>query len=119
MELPAYFNFEPLVRSVHEQVKKHSYSDIKSWKPEKFDDLNYVLLSNKDGGLSWRPFELLNPVIYAKCVELICSEENWKILQTRFGEYSKGIVECCSLPVVPDDPSEQKKRSNFELVEKG
>ena len=109
MELPKYFNFEPILSFAYDQASKISPEDLLNWKPDRHEGLNYILMSNKDGLIAWRPFELINPLIYAKCVELITTDENWKLLIERFKKFSGGCVECCSMPVIAEEPANSKK----------
>ena len=109
MELPKYFNFEPLLGFAFDEASNISFQDMTGWKPEHYEDLNYTLMSNKDGAIAWRPFELINPLIYSKCVELLTTEENWKLIVDRFEEFSGGCVECCSIPVISEDSDTNKK----------
>lgn len=109
MELPRYFNFEPLLGYAFECVSNISHKKIYGWKPEHSDNLNYTLMSNKDGAIAWRPFELINPLIYAKCVELLTTEGNWEQITQRFKDFSVGNVECCSIPVIAEEPNKSKK----------
>ena len=109
MELPKYFNFEPLLGFALDQSSNISFEDLTGWKPEHHENLNYTLMSNKDGAIAWRPFELINPLIYAKCVELITTDENWKQIIRRFKRFSGGCVECCSIPVISEASTTNKK----------
>lgn len=102
MDIPQYFNFNPMLEAVYEKVCKIDTKSIVGWKPNDFSDLNYQLLSNKDGAIAWRPFELINPVIYCKIVHEITREENWSLIRERFVKFNEGKVECCSIPVVSD-----------------
>lgn len=113
MELPPYFNLQPLLEFALSEVEGMTVQDICDWGPMKHDGLNYTLMFNKDGDFGWRPFELMHPVIYAKCIDLITQEENWKIIRDRFSRFSKGVVECCSMPVVVPDRSESPKKSQI------
>ena len=109
MELPQYFNFEPILNAALDQAENLSVKDLLSWKPDQYEALNYTLMSNKDGLIAWRPFELINPLIYAKCVELVTTEANWKSLVDRFASFEGGCVECCSMPVIAPERKESKQ----------
>ncbi len=99
MELPPYFNLQPLLEFTLSEIATLDKNALKSWNPRDHEGLNYTLMFNKDGDIGWRPFELMHPVIYSKCVDLITQKDNWKQIQDRFAEFSGGIVECCSMPV--------------------
>lgn len=100
MELPPYFNFQPLIEHSLAEANNIELKELHGWKPERHEGLNYVLMYNKDGDIAWRPFELKHPLIYAKCIDVITRRENWKLIQDRLRSFSSGIVECCSLPIV-------------------
>ena len=100
MDLPSYFNFQPLLEFSCLEATSLSDADWKKWRPEIHADVNYSLLHNKDGEIGWRPFELINPLIYGRCVGLATKPENWRLIQDRFALFQSGVVECCSMPVV-------------------
>lgn len=113
MELPPYFNLQPLLEFALAEVETMAMKEISDWKPRNHEGLNYTLMFNKDGDIGWRPFELMHPVIYTKCVDLITKEANWKQIQDRFAHFSEGIVECCSMPVVAPDSDEGPKKKQI------
>jgi hypothetical protein len=100
MDLPAYFNFGPLLEFACFEAMEVIDTQWSKWKPQDYADVNYSLLHNKDGEIGWRPFELINPLIYGRCVGLITKPENWITIQNRIRDFQGGIVECCSMPVV-------------------
>ncbi len=113
MELPPYFNLQPLLEFTLNEVSDITMAEIKSWKPIKFEKLNYTLMYNKDGDIGWRPFELIHPVIYTKCVDILTQEQNWKLVQDRFEHFSGGVVECCSMPVVVTETRGNAKKQQI------
>jgi hypothetical protein len=121
MELPPYFNVQPLLEFTLSEVEQMTIKEITAWKPRNHEGLNYTLMFNKDGDIGWRPFELMHPVIYAKCVDIITQKENWKQIQDRFAHFSGGIVECCSMPVVileaGDSPKKQQILNWWKKIE--
>ena len=56
IELPKYFSFQKLLDKVSEKMERSN--DI-NYQPN--DYINYPLLSNKDGKLSWRPLQIIHP----------------------------------------------------------
>lgn len=103
IDLPIYFNFQPLIDNISLKIGgkniSNFYKNKRSNPPNKFEDVNYKFLNNKDGKYSWRPFEIIHPVIYISLVQEICKIENWKIIKERFKEFqnNKKII-CCSIP---------------------
>lgn len=89
-ELPKYIDFEPILNDILEIINKNknpdswTYKSCKKEDPSKYPKVNYTLISNKDGRFSWRPLEIIHPVIYASLVNLICSPKNWNKIKERF-----------------------------------
>ena len=114
--LPQYFNFQRLLDSLSIALenKKYSYrdssykngtkdiSDIWEVNPGRYHDVNYHFLQNKDGRFSWRPLQIMNPVIYVCLVREITEEKNWKTIIDRFKNdlQSNEKIECYSVPLV-------------------
>lgn len=66
--------------------------------------VNYTILMNKDGKLSWRPLQFIHPVLYSDLVRKITDEDSWAKLQGRFSIFHSNLqIECLSLPAVGDD----------------
>nr|BFD66184.1 hypothetical protein HAGR004_12060 [Bdellovibrio sp. HAGR004] len=84
VDLPNYFSFESLLQNVKEKMNGKTFNELNAGKPIDHDDVNYTLLGNKDGKFSWRPFELINPILYTSLVNLITNEKNWKLLLQLF-----------------------------------
>lgn len=53
------------------------------------DDVNHLIYANKDGKLSWRPLQLIHPLVYVDLVHEITKKDNWGKLQARFKEFQK------------------------------
>lgn len=108
-ELPEYFQFDNLLNklSVYFSQKEInsliSYSDLKE-----SQDVNHVILCNKDGKHSWRPLTLTNPVIYVAIVNKITEEKNWELIQKRFKEFASHHIKCLSIPIVSDSKKTDK-----------
>lgn len=111
--LPEYISFEPLLSDVASQLNGICYPDYRDKEkknnkeeeitPQKFEKVNYLILTNKDGKFDWRPLELIHPVIYVSLVNLLCESDNWKKVQERWSDFQGGKVNCCSGIVIPDD----------------
>ncbi len=102
-DLPRYISFEPILNGVASVLKGGSYSQFQKSKPGLLPNVNYNFIANKDGRFAWRPYELLHPAIYVSLVNVICEEENWALIQKRFGEFEDGVIDCCSAPVMSVD----------------
>ncbi len=101
-DLPDYLSFEPILEKVSKILKGQSYNSFGS-SPAKFQDVNYSLVANKDGRFSWRPYEMMHPVIYVSLVNTICCEKNWAQIKARLASFENGSVLCCSSPVISQD----------------
>ena len=112
--LPQYFYFQNLLDSLNIVLDKKRWayqdsscnnkrliSDIWELNPGSCRNVNYQFLQNKDGRLSWRPLQIINPVIYVCLVRNITAEENWKIIVERFEElYANDKIKCYSMPLI-------------------
>lgn len=114
MGLPQYFYFQNLLDSLNTILdkKRWSYqdpsckykkliSDIWESNPGSYRNVNYQFLQNKDGRFSWRPLQIINPIIYVCLVRNITAEESWNIIVERFEElYANDKIKCYSMPLV-------------------
>ena len=92
LDLPKYFNFDNILLDVRKKVGNKSLDNLCKLytksnnskkktidKPDNYDKVNFKMINNKDGKYSWRPFEIIHPVIYVCLVNKICNKDNWKI----------------------------------------
>lgn len=103
-DLPPYFEFKNLLKSIEKEIGSKKLSDFYNSKlqPQDLEEVNYKLLSNKDGKYAWRPLQLIHPALYVNLVNLITEKNNWKKVRDRLSyllKNSRGI-DCASLPVV-------------------
>lgn len=109
ISLPEYFSFQDLLDKIDKTLKGKNISDFRDKSPREIENVNYKLLSNKDGKFAWRPFQLINPVIYVSLVNTITEKTNWGILKDRFAIFqANDKIECHSLPAI----SESKTKTN-------
>ena len=104
--LPRYITFEEILKVAGEITKgKKQVSDICRIEeghpvyPSRYLDVNYTVLSNKDGGFAWRPFQIIHPVLYIEMVNFITQDNNWKKIQNFFKERNKTKIKCMSIPL--------------------
>lgn len=108
LELPRYFNFNKLLKEISDNLLG-DYKLIKKDNPDNFSDVNYKLYNNKDGKFDWRPFQIMNPVVYISLINSICEEENWNLIKNRIEEIKqKSKIKCISMPVVNDENNHKK-----------
>jgi hypothetical protein len=108
-DIPPYFQFTRLLNIISDDLNNKSNNSCKSVsdfiadkkiRPKYIDDVNYTLISNKDGFYAWRPFEIIHPALYVDLVNLITAYKNWKLTKKRIGKMrSKSFVKCLSWPV--------------------
>ena len=107
IELPRYFQFANLIQDVAKVLKGKLLSDFKCGSPRDYDDVNHLIMNNKDGRYAWRPLELIHPALYVSLVDRITEHDNWKLISERFEEYrSDARIKCLSVPV--ESLTEQK-----------
>lgn len=98
IDLPKYFNFQPILNALSED---RNIDKLPLDKAKKLNNVNYKLLTNKDGKYAWRPLQLINPVIYVNLINLITKEFNWNLITNRFKRFQKNEnIKCYSLPLV-------------------
>lgn len=115
IELPYYFTFEKLLKKVSKIILGKRFSDFKQTPPRDYEDVNYHLISNKDGKYAWRPFQLIHPAIYVSLVNHITTEENWESIKKRFDKFQKDErIECHSIPVFSE--SEDKTDKSAQIL---
>lgn len=113
-DLPVYFKFQDLLIEVDKCLKGNKLSDLRALNPRDFDDINYYILSNKDGKYSWRPFQLVHPALYVSLVHRMTEEENWKVIRGKFQEFQQNDkIECHSLPVISESVTKTDKESQI------
>jgi RNA-directed DNA polymerase len=99
-DFPKYISFEPILDRVAKVLGDALFNGFKASPPSLLPGVNYSFIANKDGRFAWRPYELMHPAIYVSLVNLICTHENWSLIQERLGKFEQGAVECCSAPVI-------------------
>jgi hypothetical protein len=100
--LPNYFTFQKLLDKISKVLQgkeiKCFYDRNKS--PRDCENVNYKLLSNKDGKFAWRPLQLIHPAIYVSLVHKITEEENWQKITNKIKEFTNNDkIQCISIPV--------------------
>ncbi len=99
---PEYINFEPMLEAVAKVLTNNPLPIPQIRKSAKSKYVNYKLTANKDGRFSWRLLELIHPAIYVTLVDKICEPDNWAEITKKLKSFKNGVVECCSLPIMPN-----------------
>lgn len=113
-DLPLYFSFQELISKLDEKLNNKNLADFRITSPRDFDNVNYKLLTNKDGKYAWRPFQLINPAIYVSLVHKITKKENWELIVKQFELFRQNEkIECHSLPIVAENEKKSDKNSQI------
>lgn len=105
-DIPDYFDFGQLLKDVSAHIGDNNiesfYISDRDKHPQHLINVNYKLITNKDGKYAWRPFQLIHPVLYVSLVSVITDKSNWKIIKDRLDVLMKSSrnIECTSMPVV-------------------
>lgn len=102
IDLPPYYDFQKLLNEINIFFENNnnfnSFINFKNLKAT--DNVNYKLYSNKDGNLSWRKLEFINPVLYVYLVNIITQKDNWTKIRKLFKRFQKNKkINCVSIPV--------------------
>ncbi|TCP92094.1 reverse transcriptase (RNA-dependent DNA polymerase) [Cricetibacter osteomyelitidis] len=112
IDLPKYFSFAELLEKISEEFEgKDLLNDFCLYRGamSKQDSVNYLIYANKDGKLSWRPLQIIHPLVYVALVHKITKEDNWKKLQTRFKKFRRNKnIKCLSIPIQSDNQQSDK-----------
>jgi RNA-directed DNA polymerase len=100
LELPRYITFGPLLSKISTILDEKQLSDFQVTRPRDRDDLNHVIVNNKDGRYAWRPIKLVHPALYVSLTHTVAEESNWSDICSRFKGHSVNPnIRCLSLPV--------------------
>lgn len=115
LSLPPYFSFENLLSQLSNNLSGQSlHNALGEYTVTAMADtleLNHIIYANKDGNLSWRPFQIIHPLAYLALVNCLTQEQNWKRIQRRFKRlqfHAKNIL-CCSIPVNSNNTNASNK----------
>lgn len=116
--LPEYFAFDQLLVHVEKMIGAKEafqcYAQIivdgktKKIRPSNYDRINYLLFSNKDGKLDFRPLTLINPFYYCLLVREITRPDAWKEIIERFAALRDPHITVESIPVVDEENKDKK-----------
>lgn len=99
VDLPSYFNFSGIIKESEAILDSIDSSKLQSGRPGICLNLNHRFLANKNGEYSWRPLEIINPILYIKLVRLITDDRHWKQILERFKEMQWNTkILCLSMP---------------------
>lgn len=122
--LPEYFVFDKVLALASTVIGRKDESQCyvshtdgngktKIEKPSDFDEVNYLLYSNKDGKLDYRPLTLINPYYYYLLVRMITNPDAWKEITERFEALRDPHISVESVIVADDEYKEKKTIINW------
>lgn len=129
LDLPPYIQFKNLLLELDKLLsakkdinnlkknvpRKDNPSKNKNLEPKEFDNVNYKLYHNKNGKYSWRPFELIHPLLYVNLINTITEQSNWDTILKRFKRLNRRTqIECMSMPIVSENDKSDKANQILE-----
>ncbi|WP_293278295.1 RNA-directed DNA polymerase [Neisseria sp. oral taxon 014] len=111
IDLPKYFSFSELLEKVSNECNGKKINDFSNSASamKMLDDVNYLLYANKDGKLSWRPLQIIHPLVYVDLVHKITTQEHWNKLQKKFKKFqSNEKIKCLSIPIQSENEQSNK-----------
>jgi len=100
IDLPPYIHFDSLLKETANVLDGENIRELCAQKPRDFEDVNHLILNNKDGRHAWRPLQLIHPALYVSLVNQITEKDNWKLIRRRFEAFAQNQnIQCLSLPV--------------------
>ncbi|WP_339006238.1 RNA-directed DNA polymerase [Fusobacterium polymorphum] len=119
LKLPDYINFQELLDKLSDEMGEEIYTSIleEGTLPDNYDDINYTLYNNKDGNYDWRPFQIINPVIYISLINILSKKDNWDEILKRFKEIDKiSVIKCESIPVVEEEKEKILNKQSSQIL---
>lgn len=129
LDLPPYIQFKNLLLKLDKLLsakkdinnlkknvpRKDNPSKNRNLEPKEFDNVNYKLYHNKNGKYSWRPFELIHPLLYVNLINTITEQSNWDTILKRFKRLNRRTqIECMSMPIVSENDKSDKANQILE-----
>ncbi len=100
MDLPPYFVFDDLLARIDAVLGAETLASMTSRRSRDCEDVNHLILNNKDGRHAWRPLELIHPALYVSLIRRMTEADHWKTICNRFAKFSKTeCIKCLSIPV--------------------
>ncbi len=127
-DLPEYFTFGDVLKEAESIIKQEgglkdccvlkdptkANRESNILYPSNFYEVNYTIFVNKDADLSWRPLQLIHPVLYVALVDLITEKDNWDQIVGRFKYFRKiKRIRCKSMPVCSNIRNDVQQISNW------
>lgn len=116
-ELPFYFDFSKILKKAIEIYDREgSLSNVWKMNPRRYDDVNRIILDNKDGKSAWRPFSLIHPILYVNLVYTITEDDAWQQIQAHFKKALTKHLKCTSVPIVVENERNNRASMKKEQI---
>lgn len=112
-ELPEYFDFDRMLKSIKSVIGAKKYEDCICDNPERCAGVNLGIMLNKDGAYGLRPLQLTNPVLYYFLSREIA--DNWQAIKDCFESFKVPHIASCAMPVVVKKGKEPFHKSSVIL----
>ena len=99
-ELPEYFVFDKILNFVEKQIGDKTIDECLADKSEDIENVNFDMLTNKDGKYAVRPLTLANPYLYYFLVRELTTEDGWKATLDCFSKYTVPHITSSAIPQV-------------------
>lgn len=109
LDFPSYINFDSILRGVSAFLKDAPESDIGCAQQY---TTGYTMYVSKDGKYTWRPQELIHPLLYVDLVHKLTHKDNWKSLCNCLMDTPKCNLENMGMPVI----SRSERGDQAEMV---
>lgn len=114
IDLPHYFDFQEILNKTEKKINNKDLKGFRTSSPRDFENVNYKIITNKDGKFAWRPFQLIQPAIYVNLVNQITKEDNWNLIIDRFKKFQHNPrIECHSIPVISENENRTDKNDQI------
>lgn len=117
IELPTYFSFDNVLKEASKRIGQKHLKEVSKGGDlcsKNYPNVNYTLFTNKDGKYSWRPLQLINPILYVLLVNEITSKDNWDKITKKFKEfYNNEKIKSFDIPKESIDIKNNDKKSTI------
>lgn len=111
-DLPTYIELETVLKTADDKLNNIKPYRTGNPRVGDLDEVNHLLLTNKDGSYAWRPFQLVHPALYIELINAITDEGNWKDILKRFSDFqANDNILCASIPVQEQNSKTAKESS--------
>ena len=97
LDFPPYINFDNILNDVSEFLNDTKSDDFRCARDYVTGHTMYI---SKDGKYTWRPQELIHPILYVDLVHKLTQDDNWETIRNCLTDNPKCNLENMGLPVI-------------------